>query len=345
MSSYTLPWTAVRGCQWASPQRRRTPRLPAEGDPEPEQMCRPIGRLRPIGVSIPFSCFNMFQFRLADRRATLGRKQARCISRHIDTDETDQSVHFNLTVQSRLYPDTFDHVWSRLITFVSWNVFTAAVSKPVLHVGTPQATSTPSLGDWFTVVHSGCVLRKKRTPDAALQNQTGSNSMRGRWGSDGTTWCFGQDVQLACCTTQIWTFHSISFHFIDFHSLLFIVIHCHSMSPVSMLSICNHSPGLRCLECLDSGILSRMSQGCLDSEWLRMTQTHWSWEVHLKPWMCQIYPDLCFEPGGKIWCFQWWSLSQSFPRPQSAIDSRLPRAWSETAHYVLSIKWISCLIL
>jgi hypothetical protein len=29
---------------------------------------------------------------------------------------------------------------------------------------------------------------------------------------------------------------------------------------------------LRCLECLDSGILSRMSQGCLDSEWLRMTQ-------------------------------------------------------------------------
>ena len=108
MSSYTLPWTAVRGCQWASPQRRRTPRLPAEGDPE--QMCRPIGRLRPIGVSIPFSCFNMFQFRLADRRATLGRKQARCISRHIDTDETDQSVHFNLTVQSRLYPDTFDHV-------------------------------------------------------------------------------------------------------------------------------------------------------------------------------------------------------------------------------------------
>ena len=121
MSSYTLPWTAVRGCQWASPQRRRTPRLPAEGDPEPEQMCRPIGRLRPIGVSIPFSCFNMFQFRLADRRATLGRKQARCISRHIDTDETDTKRTFSISRFSHVYTQTrlitFDHVWSRLITF------------------------------------------------------------------------------------------------------------------------------------------------------------------------------------------------------------------------------------
>ena len=129
---------------------------------------------------------------------------------------------------------------------------------------------------WFTVdvfsVGNGHQMQRSKT-------KLGGAIRCGRWGSDGTTWCFGQDVQLACCTTQIWTSHSISF----------IFIHCHSMSPVSMLSICNHSPGLRCLECLDSGILSRMSQGCLDSEWLRMTQTHWSWEVHLKSWMCQIY--------------------------------------------------------
>ena len=55
------------------------------------------------------------------------------------------------------------HVWSLLITFVSWNVFTAAVSIPVLHVGTPQATSTPSLGDWFTVVHSMDWFKGKST--------------------------------------------------------------------------------------------------------------------------------------------------------------------------------------
>ena len=141
---------------------------------------------------------------------------------------------------------------------------------------------------------------------------------------------------------------NISFHFIPFHWFSFIVIHCHSLSfHVTRFHAFNLQSFSRLAlpECLDSGILSRMSQGCLDSEWLRMTQTHWSWEVHLKPWMCQIYPDLCFEPGGKIWCFQWWSLSQSFP--MATVCHRQPpaRAWSETAHYVLSIKWISCLIL